>query len=67
MFDWIGEALVSCILRLIWWGILFPVALVLCTPFILVRAAALALRGRQRFVYAISDGYGSVSDAWWRC
>jgi hypothetical protein len=35
---------------------LFPVALMICTPVILIRAGIPALRHRQRFIHAVSDG-----------
>ena len=45
--------------------VFFPVALIICTPAILIRAAILVLRHRQRFVHAISDGYSIVDVFWW--
>jgi hypothetical protein len=65
MFDVIGQVILRGILTFAWRVILYPAALVLCTPFIVIRALILVFRHRQRFVYALSDGYASVSDAWW--
>ena len=45
--------------------ILFPIALVVCTPFIFVRAAILALLRRQRFIHAVADGYYAIDVIWW--
>jgi hypothetical protein len=45
--------------------ILFPVAVIICTPFILIRASVLAMRHRQRFVHAVQDGYSSLWVFWW--
>jgi hypothetical protein len=65
MLDEIGEVIVRVLLSFVWRAILYPAALLLCTPFILVRALILALRRRQRFIYSVKDGYSAVSDAWW--
>jgi ABC-type uncharacterized transport system permease subunit len=65
MLDFIGEILFEVVLKLVLRAVLYPAALVFCTPFILVRALVLALRRRQRFRYAVEDGYDAVSDAWW--
>jgi len=45
--------------------VLFPVALIACTPVILIRAAILAVRHRQTFIRALCDGYSSVDVFWW--
>jgi len=65
MLDEIGQLIVRAMLKFVWRVILYPAALLLCTPFILVRALILAVRRRQRFIYAVSDGYSSVSFVWW--
>lgn len=65
MLDLIGEVIVQVALKLVWRVILYPATLLLCTPFILIRAFTLALRHRQRFLYAVEDGYSAVSDVWW--
>jgi len=43
----------------------FPVALLLCTPFIFIHAAVLALRGHGRFSHVIADDYSSIDVYWW--
>jgi hypothetical protein len=53
--------LFSLVLRLF----LLPVALIIGTPVILIRAWILALRQKQRFAYAVSDGYSFVWEIWW--
>lgn len=65
MLDLIGEVIVQVVLKFVWCVILYPAALLLCTPFILIRALTLARRHRQRFLYAVEDGYSAVSDVWW--
>ena len=45
--------------------LLFPIALLLCTPLILLHAAVLALRGRGKFVHLIADDYASIDVYWW--
>jgi hypothetical protein len=45
--------------------ILFPVALLICTPFVLIRAAILASRDQVKFIHAIADGYQTVDVYWW--
>ena len=45
--------------------LLFPVALLVCTPFILIRAVILASRGKMKFGHAIIDGYETVDVYWW--
>ena len=53
--------LVLRILRIVF----FPVALLVCTPFILVRGVVLAARRRARFARAVADGYYAVDISWW--
>ncbi|HEY4281652.1 MAG TPA: hypothetical protein VGM62_01220 [Chthoniobacterales bacterium] len=53
------------ILRFILRILLFPVALLVCTPFILIRAAILASRDQMKFSHAIVDGYETVDVHWW--
>ncbi|MEA3189085.1 MAG: hypothetical protein QOD99_2915 [Chthoniobacter sp.] len=64
------ESLIGAVLEglfeLLWWIILWPVALIVCTPLVLLYALFTALRHKQRFFYAVSDGYSSVSDFWKR-
>jgi hypothetical protein len=45
--------------------VFFPVALLVCTPFILFRGAVLAARHRAKFTHALADGYSSVDVYWW--
>jgi len=45
--------------------VFFPVALLVCTPFILVRGAVLAARHHAKFTHAVADGYSSVDVYWW--
>jgi len=60
MFDTIGGAIIETLLKFILW----PVALVVCTPFILIRGVFALISRKQRFTYAVSDGYLSVSEFW---
>ena len=53
------------VLRFILRIMLFPVALLVCTPFILIRAAILASRDKMKFAHAIADGYETVDVYWW--
>ncbi len=57
MFDAIAGALGEFLSGVILW----LVALVICTPFILLWATFKALTHRQRFTYALQDGFSSVS------
>lgn len=45
--------------------LLFPVALLICTPFILVHAAVTHFRGRHRFRNIVADDYASIDVLWW--
>jgi hypothetical protein len=45
--------------------VLFPVALLLSTPFILIHAAVLSLRGRGRFGHLVADDCSSIDIYWW--
>ena len=65
MLDEILRAVLTDLLRFVLRIVLFPVALVLCTPFILIRAAVLALRRRETFTHAVADGYYAVDVVWW--
>jgi len=65
MLDEILDLFVRGLLVFVVRIILFPVALLACTPFIFIRAAILALRRRQSFVHAVADGYYSVDVLWW--
>ena len=61
MLDELFRIVLRFILRLI----LFPIALLVCTPFILIRAAILASRDQMKFTHAIADGYETVDVYWW--
>ena len=61
MLDELIRVALGIVLRFL----LFPVALVVCTPFILVRAVILAARHRMKFTHAIIDGYEAVDVSWW--
>ena len=61
MLDELARVVFRFILRLI----LFPIALLVCTPFILIRAAVLASRDQMKFTHAIADGYETVDVYWW--
>ena len=65
MIEEFGRGIVVYLLSLVWRLILLPAALILGTPFILIRAWILALRHKQRFSYAVSDGYSFLWDIWW--
>lgn len=65
MIEIIGRAIVAAVLWFFWRIILYPAALVLFTPLILIRAAVLAFRRQQKFRYAAADGYAYLSDVWW--
>ena len=60
MIDPMGEALIEVLLKFILW----PVAMVLCTPFILIWGVFALVARKQRFTYAVSDGYLAVSEFW---
>ncbi len=47
------------------WVVLYPLAVLVCTPFILIRAWILGLVHREKFGHAVSDGYSSLSVFWW--
>ena len=65
MLDELLGGLVVQILARICRVLLFPVALLICTPFIVIRAAILAARQQTTFVHAVADGYSSVDVYWW--
>ena len=57
-------SLVEALWTLVWKFILWPVFLILATPFLAVYALASALRHRQTFKHALYDGYSSLSAFW---
>ncbi len=64
MLDSIGQAIAETLLELFVWFVLWPVVLIVSTPFIFVHAAILALTHKQRFRVAVVGGYSAVSDRW---
>ncbi|PZR75962.1 MAG: hypothetical protein DLM52_06750 [Chthoniobacterales bacterium] len=60
MWELLARVVVEQLIALIVLVVLLPVLFVVATPFILLRAATLAWRGRQRCRYAIEDGYSSI-------
>ena len=65
MLDEILRFLMTDLLRFALRIVLFPLALVICTPFIVIRAVILALRHRETFTRAVADGYYAIDVAWW--
>ena len=65
MLESLIGAILESLLELFLWFLLWPVALIVSTPFILVGAIITALYGKQRFSLALSDGYSSVSE-WYK-
>ena len=64
LLDLVLRGLVIAAMTFFWRVILFPAVLIVGTPFVLLRAGGLALRRRQKFRYAIADGYGGLSSFW---
>ncbi|HKQ38259.1 MAG TPA: hypothetical protein VJ063_09290 [Verrucomicrobiae bacterium] len=60
----LGSVLVEIVVRVLR-VLFFPVALLVCTPFILIRGAVLAARHHARFIHAVADDYSSVDVYWW--
>jgi len=60
----IGGVLVQLLARITRF-VLFPVALVICTPFILIHAAVLALRRQGQFGHVVADDYSTLDVYWW--
>ena len=46
------------------WIVLWPIVLIISTPFVLINACFSALSHKQRFRFAVADGYYTVSDRW---
>ena len=65
MIEEFGRGIVGYVLSLVWRLFFVPAALIIATPVVLIRAWILAVRRRQRFRYAVSDGYSSVWEIWW--
>ena len=64
MIEALLSSVVEAVFTLVWKFILWPVVLVLVTPVIIIYACFSALRHRQRFMYALADGYSAVSEFW---
>jgi hypothetical protein len=64
MIDALLSSAIEALFTLVWKFILWPVALVVATPLILLYALASAIRGRRQFVDAVRDGYSGVSAFW---
>ncbi len=57
-------AFAKVVQRLIIWAVAIPVLLIVSTPFILMRGWVLAARKRQKFRYAVADGYDAIWTLW---
>ena len=64
MIDSLLGSLAEAAWTLVWKFLLWPVVLIIATPFVLVRAFVAALRHRDTFMYALSDGYSRISAFW---
>jgi len=64
MLDAIGEIIAGLLLEPLVWIVLWPVVLIISTPFVLINAYFSALTHKQRFHFAVADGYSTVSDRW---
>ena len=57
MLDAIGEIIAGIVLEALVWIVLWPIVLISSTPFVLINACFLALSHKQRFRFAVADGY----------
>jgi hypothetical protein len=64
MLHAIGEIIAGIILEALVWIVLWPVVIIISTPFVLINACFSALSHQQRFRFAVADGYSIVSDSW---
>ena len=64
MLDALLGAVIEGLIGLLLWLILWPVALIVSTPFVVVNALFAALSHKQRFFCAMADGYSSVTAFW---
>ena len=64
MIEALLSSLVEAVFTVVWKFILWPIVLVLVTPAIVIYACFSVLRHRQRFMYALADGYSTVSEFW---
>jgi hypothetical protein len=60
MLQWLLRGLVVAVFRRLFVVGAAPLVLLIATPIIFVRACVLAARKRQRFKFAVLDGYDSV-------
>ena len=60
MLQWLLRGLVVAVFRRLFVVGAAPFILLIATPIIFVRACVLAARKRQRFKFAVLDGYDSV-------
>ena len=60
MLQWLLRGLVVAVFRRLFVVGAAPFVLLIATPIIFVRACVLAARKRQRFKFAVLDGYDSV-------
>ena len=64
MIEALLSSVAGAVFTLVWKFILWPVVLVLATPVIIAYACFSMARHRKRFMYAVVDGYSTIS-AWW--
>jgi len=64
MIEALLSSAVEALFTFVWKFILWPIALVVATPVILIYALALAVLRRQQFMHAVADGYSGVSAFW---
>lgn len=60
------EVLIVTLLEVLLWFVLWPVAMLVCTPFIFLAAGFSVMTGRKSFPAALADGYTLVSRIWKR-
>ncbi len=66
MIESIVSAVIEVALGLLWWLILWPMMIVVSTPFVMLYAGIAAIREHRRFSYAVTDGYSAVSNFWYK-
>ena len=64
MIEALLSSVVEAVFTLVWKFILWPLALIVATPVVVVHAGVLALRHRQHFMHAVADGYSGLSAFW---
>ena len=64
MIEALLSSVVEAVFTFVWKFILWPIVLVLVTPAVVVYACFSVLLHRQRFMYALADGYSAVSEFW---